>query len=239
MRKREKEQKEVKNERKIKIKADVHQRPKDQNPEPYTPTKPSISDTNGKSSLTLKRPTYIPTPIGNIERPVTIEEIVPARDLEEATTPCDPTLFGPMRKMVSPLPEECPPARDLKEDENVKEDKDLKEDENVKEDKDEDKEDERPIEVGQGQSQGKNWEIIRIEPEKSREEWLSGSIRFRMGAWQDGFFYLTAPLHGHPRDVRCRKCNEAEKTILVGVRIQDKRLLNILIRDFEFQDPRF
>ena len=237
--KKEKEQKEVKNERKIKIKAEVHQRPKDQNPEPYTPTKPSISDTNGKSSLKLKSPTYIPTPIGNIERPVTIEEIVPARDLEEATAPCDPTLFGPMRKMVSPLPEECPPARNLKEDEDVKEDKDLKEDENVKEYKDEDKEDERPIEVGQGQSQEKKWELIRIEPEKSREEWLSGSIRFRMGAWLDEFFYLTATLHGHPRDVRCRRCNEAEKTILAGVRIQDKRLLNMLIRDFEFQDPRF
>ena len=216
-----------KNERKIKVKADIHPRPKVHKEEPYTPTRPSISEASEKPPLKLKSPTYIPTLIESIDKPVTIEEIVPARDLEEATAPCDPTLFGPMKKMVSPLPDDCPPARDEKEEERVKDDKN------------EDKEDEMPREVGKEQAEGKKWNLIRIEPEKTREEWLSGSIRFRMGTWLDEFFYLTAPLHGHPRDVRCNRCNEAEKTILAGVRIMDKRLLNMFIRDFEFQDPRF
>ena len=132
-----------------------------------------------------------------------------------------------MKKMVSPLPDDCPPARDEKEEERVKDDKN------------EDKEDEMPREVGKEQAEGKKWNLIRIEPEKTRNEWFSGSIRFRMGAWLDEFFYLTVPLHGHPRDVRCNRCNEAEKTILAGVRIMDKRLLNMFIRDFEFQDPQF
>ena len=216
-----------KNERKIKVKADIHPRPKVHKEEPYTPTRPSISDASEKPPLKLKSMTYIPTLFGSIDKPVTIEEIVPAWDLEEATAPCDPTLFGPMKKMVSPLPDDCPPARDEKEEERVKDDKN------------EDKEDEMPREVGKEQAEGKKWNLIRIEPEKTREEWLSGSIRFRMGTWLDEFFYLTAPLHGHPRDARCNRCNEAEKTILAGVRIMDKRLLNMFIRDFEFQDPRF
>ena len=194
-----------KNERKIKIKADIHPRPKVHKEEPYTPTRPSISDASGKPPLKLKSPTYIPTLIGSSDKPVTIEEIVPARDLEEATAHFDPTLFGPMKKLISPLREDCPPAGDEKEEERMKNNKE------------EDKKDKKFTEVEKEQSEGRKWNLIRIEPEKTREEWLSGSIRFRMGTWLDEFFYLTAPLHGHLRDIRCNRCNEAEKTILAGV----------------------
>ena len=162
-----------------------------------------------------------------------VKELVPIHRGDALNEPIDHTLFGPMKKIISPLPDT---HRKIEEKsgnkEKKREEKDPECSKTTEEGKHtiEEKEALGTSSSSQMEAGDSSWKLERVVAPSDDDDDIdegSPSLRLRLAVMVDQFFYLTAPLHGHHPRMLCNKCHRLKRQLITATYTQDPREIRI------------
>ena len=151
---------------------------------------------------------------------------------DELSKPINETLFGPMRKKLSPLPDSPEKSKGQPEKKREEETKDEGRVEKHKK--------KQPEETTSraSETEESTWKMVKIDAPTNDIDEGPPSLRLRLGAMVDEFFDLTALLHGHHPRKLCDACKKAKRQLITAIYTQDPRLLHIPTLEVDIRNPR-